>query len=137
MDKSHTFGGRLAQQRKLKKLTQDQLGQGIGTKGKNATKAVVVGWEKDRHFPRVDQLVLICKKLDTSADYLMFGKVEESKLRPELQEIIRAFAGLEDHQVEFAMRAIRPALEMAPLKQPDQPKESPGDESSSSDRRVM
>jgi transcriptional regulator with XRE-family HTH domain len=70
-----TFGARLTEARKRKQLTQDGLGKGLGTDGKDASKAVVYGWEKDQHFPRVDQLALICERLGCSADYLLFGEL--------------------------------------------------------------
>lgn len=77
------FGERLTAKRKAKGLTQDQLGRGLGTDGKDASKAVVYGWEKDQHAPRVDQLVLICERLDCSADFLLFGR-EQNSLSPEV-----------------------------------------------------
>lgn len=69
-----TFGLRLRLVREQKGLTQDGLGKGLGTDGKDVGKSVVYGWEKDQHMPRVDQLLLICQRLDCSADYLLFGK---------------------------------------------------------------
>lgn len=84
-----SFGARLTQARKEKGLTQDGLGKGLGTDGKDAGKAVVYGWEKDQHYPRVDQLVLICKKLEVTADYLLFGKVEASSLAPDVLRTIQ------------------------------------------------
>ena len=68
-----TFGKRLAAVRKERGLTQQDLGRGLGTDGADAGKQVVYGWEKDQHFPKVDQLILICRKLKCSADYLLFG----------------------------------------------------------------
>src|SRR4051812_48117156 len=58
-----TFGARLRECRKAKHLSQEQLGQGLGTDGKDCTKAVVSGWERGEHFPRVDQLILICQRI--------------------------------------------------------------------------
>lgn len=69
-----SFGTRLTQTRKAKGLTQDQLGKGLGTDGKDVGKAVVYGWEKDQHAPRADQLRMICERLDCSADYLLLGR---------------------------------------------------------------
>lgn len=132
------FGDRLAEIRKQKKLTQDQLGEGLGTDGADASKAVVLGWEKNRHFPRVDQLMMICEKLGTSADYLVFGKVPDSQMRPEVQEIAAALGRLTADQFSFAMQGIRYALEAAALKKPaDQKDERKFDEPSSSLRRAL
>jgi transcriptional regulator with XRE-family HTH domain len=69
-----TFGERLRDARKAKNLTLEQLGVGLGTDGKDATKAVVWGWEKGQHFPRVDQLALICARLKCNAHFLLFGE---------------------------------------------------------------
>jgi transcriptional regulator with XRE-family HTH domain len=81
-----TFGARLSASRRAKGLTQEGLGKGLGTDGADASKSVVYGWEKDQHYPRVDQLVLICEKLGCGADYLLFGKVE-AQLSPEVGEL--------------------------------------------------
>ena len=68
-----SFGVRLTKARKAMSMTQQELGKGLGTDGKDATKSVVYGWEKGQHFPRVDQLVLICERLKCGADHLLFG----------------------------------------------------------------
>lgn len=68
-----SFGARLARIRKQRGLTQAELGRGLATNGEDAGKQVVYGWEKDQHYPRVDQLMLICAKLGISADFLLFG----------------------------------------------------------------
>jgi transcriptional regulator with XRE-family HTH domain len=80
-----TFGTRLAAARRDAGLTQQELGQGLGTDGANASKSVVYGWEKDQHAPRVDQLMMICERLSCSADYLLFGK--QANLTPEALRI--------------------------------------------------
>lgn len=69
------FGSRLKAARVAKKLSQTELGRGLDTGGTDATKQTVSSWENGRHFPRVDQLVLICRKLTVSADQLLFGAV--------------------------------------------------------------
>ena len=71
------FGDRLAAARKNSGLTQGELGRGLGTDGADVGKSVVYGWEKDQHHPRVDQLALICKRLNCSADYLLLGEEAE------------------------------------------------------------
>ena len=58
---------------KLRGMAQTELGKGLGTDGADVGRQVVYGWEKDQHYPRVDQLILICEKLSCSADYLLFG----------------------------------------------------------------
>lgn len=89
-----SFGTRLRTLREQKGLTQEGLGKGLGTAGADAGKAVVYGWEKDQHHPRVDQLMLICKRLGCSADYLLFGT--ESNLTQEALLIARWFDRLTD-----------------------------------------
>jgi len=74
-----SFGERLAAARQKKKMTQTELGKGLGTDGADAGKQVIYGWEKNQHYPRVDQLMLICKKLDVSADFLLFGEESSSR----------------------------------------------------------
>lgn len=70
-----TFGSRLKAAREAKGLSQTELGKGLNTGGEDAKKAVVSGWENDHHYPRVDQLMLICNKLGVGADFLLFGEV--------------------------------------------------------------
>jgi transcriptional regulator with XRE-family HTH domain len=81
------FGARLREKRKQKGLTQEQLGQGLGTNGENCSKSVVYGWEKEQHYPRVDQLYLICEKLGCSADAIMFGRETAGAFSPEVAEL--------------------------------------------------
>ena len=76
-----SFGARLRFAREAAKKTQTQLGQGLGTDGADVSKSVVLGWEKDRHFPRADQLGVICARLGVSADNLLFGD-ESASLSP-------------------------------------------------------
>lgn len=84
------FGDRLARLRKEKDLTQDQLGVDLGVDHKNSSKSVVVGWEKNRHFPRADQLATLCERHGWSADYLLLGTVSESSLQPEVLAVAGA-----------------------------------------------
>lgn len=79
------FGQRLADMRKARKLTQAELGRGLGTDGTDAGKQVVYGWEKGIYFPKVDQLAAICQRLGVSADWLLFG--EKVAISPMAQEL--------------------------------------------------
>lgn len=104
-----SFGVRLREARVKKDLTQEGLGKGLGTNGDDAGKAVVSGWEKDRHFPRADQLAMICDKLGVSADYLLFGKIVATNLSPESAAVateIDTFSGQQRDQVILACRAV-------------------------------
>jgi transcriptional regulator with XRE-family HTH domain len=107
------FGARLAAARKAKQLTQEQLGKGLGTDGKDASKAVVYGWEKDQHYPRVDQLELICNKLNCSADFLLFGVENVSGLRPEVAAVAKKINDLTDKQRAWVLSTLVHVLEVA------------------------
>lgn len=90
-----TFGARLKTARTAKGLTQEELGRGLSTDGKDASKSVVYGWEKDQHYPRTDQLEMICKKLGCSADYLLFGIESQAVFSTEAAQIARQFDEVE------------------------------------------
>lgn len=107
-----TFGSRLTEARKLKGLTQDGLGKGLGTDGKDASKAVVYGWEKDQHFPRVDQLVLICERLGVTADYLLFGVTPVSELPADLADCVAQVTSLPPKHRQVAVAHIRQILDL-------------------------
>lgn len=76
-----TFGNRLKKARIAKKLSQEQLGKGLGVLGVDVTKQTVYGWEKDHHHPTTRQLALICAKLGESADWLLLGKAPNNDMR--------------------------------------------------------
>lgn len=70
-------------------MTQTQLGKGLGTNGADVSKAVVLGWEKDRHSPRADQLAVICERLAVNPDWLLMGA--EQGLSVDAQRVAREF----------------------------------------------
>lgn len=78
MDKSTSFGfgQRLRAARESAGLSGLALGKGAGENGRDASKQSVSDWENDRHYPKADQLRLICLKLNISADYLIFGDIK-------------------------------------------------------------
>jgi transcriptional regulator with XRE-family HTH domain len=108
-----SFGARLTQARKDKGLTQTDLGRGLGTDGDDASKAVVYGWEKDQHFPRVDQLKLICERLGISADLLLFGRTTELGLLPEVASLAREITELPTAQRDWVLGVVRQTIEAA------------------------
>lgn len=111
-----SFGSRLTEARKRKGLTQEALGKGLGTDGKDASKAVVYGWEKDQHFPRVDQLAMICERLEASADQLLFGiQAPPSGLLPDVAELARAVNDLHETPRRFVIETARLAISHAHL----------------------
>ena len=74
---SFGFGERLKAARKAAGITGAELGEGAGENGRNASKASVSDWENERHYPKADQLRVICLKLNISADHLVFGDIKE------------------------------------------------------------
>lgn len=72
------FGARLKAARQNAGLTQAELGKGAGEFGKDANKQSISDWEAERYYPKVDQLRIICLRLNASADELVFGDVKEA-----------------------------------------------------------
>lgn len=71
------FGARLKAARQKAGLSGTELGKGAGENGKDASKASVSDWENDRHYPKADQLRVICLKLNISSDFLVFGDIKD------------------------------------------------------------
>lgn len=106
------FGARLAKARKNKGLSMEALGEGLGTDGKDVTKQTVWGWEDGRHFPKTDQLFEICRRLNCSADYLLFGT--EAALSPAAAELGRELDAVADPQErEQAFQLCKGTIRMA------------------------
>ena len=110
---SMTFGSHLRTAREAKKLSQEQLGKGLGTDGADASKSVVYGWEKGQHFPRVDQLILICNKLGCSADCLLFGADAPAKLSPESAQLAAEIDGFEGEVRSHIIRLCKETIRFA------------------------
>lgn len=68
-----TLGTRLKNQRKSKKLTQQQVADAIGV-----SKTSVIYWEKDENLPKHDSLMALAKVLGITSDYLLYGKESDS-----------------------------------------------------------
>ncbi len=60
------FAVRLREQRLEKGLKQKQLAEAVGT-----TDDSIYSWEKGRSQPSVEQIRLLCRCLNISADYLI------------------------------------------------------------------
>ena len=65
MENDNIFAQRLTEIRKLNNLTQQKLGEAVGTH-----KQAVNNWEKGVAFPNLQLFVKLCRLLDCSADYL-------------------------------------------------------------------
>jgi transcriptional regulator with XRE-family HTH domain len=75
---SFGFGARLKEARNAANLSGTELGRGAGdAPGKDASKQSVADWESERHYPKADQIRLICLKLNVSADHLIFGDIKK------------------------------------------------------------
>jgi len=68
-----TLGTRLKNQRKSKKLTQQQVADAIGV-----SKTSVIYWEKDENLPKHDSLMALAQILGITSDYLLHGKESNS-----------------------------------------------------------
>lgn len=68
-----TLGTRLKNQRKSKKLTQQQVADAIGV-----SKTSVIYWEKDENLPKHDSLMALAQILGVTSDYLLYGKDNDS-----------------------------------------------------------
>lgn len=118
------FGARLKEARENAKMSGAKLGVGLGeTPGKDASRQTISDWESERHYPSIRQLYLICLKLGTSADELLFGNKDPftdervvtavkaigqlgPKERADLLQLLAA-PGVPDGEVEEKMPATR------------------------------
>ena len=62
----NTFGWRLRKARRNKRLSQRELAKRI-----YCHMTVIAKWEQNAHKPSYDFIVLLCKALDVSADWLL------------------------------------------------------------------
>ena len=68
-----SIGNRIRNLRKEKKLTQKDLAKILGI-----TDAAIVHWEKDVNIPKLEHLNIMAPTLNTTIDYIMYGKSETS-----------------------------------------------------------
>lgn len=123
--RSFGFGERLRSARLGRGLTQTELGIGTGENGRDAKKQSVVDWEKERHYPKADQLRAICLKLGVSADDLLFGDIKSAAAVATAESAVMALTeaqrlaliarlngpAVSDHEVEQKMPAVKKARE--------------------------
>lgn len=105
MGNSFGFGERLRLARIAAGLSGTQLGLGAGEHGKDASKASVSDWENERHYPKMDQLRVICLKLNISADDLIFGDIKKDAKSIEAE---RMLLGLTQEQREKLLDRMTP-----------------------------
>jgi transcriptional regulator with XRE-family HTH domain len=76
----HIFAKRLKGLRKIKGLTQKELGNLL-----NLTEAAIGMWEQARRLPDAETLPRLAKVLETSVDYLLGAeRQEDEKIRLEV-----------------------------------------------------
>lgn len=79
-----TIGLRLKKLRKEKKLTQVDVAKKLGV-----SDAAVVKWEKDMNVPKLEHLNILAPILNTTIDYIMYGKVESSDTVKDYRPVTR------------------------------------------------
>lgn len=111
MDKtaSFGFGARLKKARETANLSGTELGRGAGEKpGKDASKQSVADWEAERHYPKADQLRLICLKLNISADHLIFGDIKKDAALLQAASVVQALT--EEQRKKLLSMMMGPAV---------------------------
>ncbi|MBQ7243825.1 MAG: helix-turn-helix transcriptional regulator [Bacilli bacterium] len=77
-DQKKEFGKRLAEMRKSKGLSQEQLREMINC----PSVQMISGWERGHSFPSAIYLITFAKKLDVSIDYLLLGRKNSNENEP-------------------------------------------------------
>lgn len=67
-----SLGNKLAEARRAKNLTQEQLAEKL-----EVTRQAVSRWESDAAYPETDKLVRMARILEVSCDYLLQDGVDE------------------------------------------------------------
>lgn len=99
------FGRRLADARQAKGLTQDDIAAIF-----DISKQAVSHWERGRNQPTAEQLSILARELQVSADWLLSGRAAPN-LPPELSP--DRLASLPDDLLQQAIGAVRVVLAMA------------------------
>lgn len=73
------IGERIRKLRTGQRLSQEQLADAV-----NVSRQAVSKWETGESVPDTERLMLLCRVLDVSADYLLFGK-EQNDVQPTVQ----------------------------------------------------
>lgn len=74
-----TFGEKLFNLRKTKKLSQEELAEKLGV-----TRQAISRWENGETMPDSPNLIEICDLFDVSADYLLRDKTGNNETEPKL-----------------------------------------------------
>jgi len=90
------WGDRLQAVRQARDMSGEKLGKGIQAKRADASRQTVSDWESERHYPNVWQLAEICRRLDTTADFLLFGREDaKAAISPQVVAAVQMLASLQ------------------------------------------
>lgn len=118
MENSFGFGERLRKARKEKGWSQSEMGKGAGENGRNASKQSVTDWEKERHYPKADQIRVLCLRLGVTADELIFGDVRAAANLAHAESAISQLTPEQRHALLAKMLGPAVSDEMVELKVP-------------------
>lgn len=85
-----SFGNKLAEARRAKNLTQEQLAEQL-----EVTRQAVSRWESDAAYPETDKIVRMARILEVSCDYLLQDGVDEkgSPVKPPVTRLLKQAQG--------------------------------------------
>ena len=92
------IGMRIKQMRKLKHYTQEQLSEIIDMSQKNLSMV-----ERGEAGLSIGSLMAVCKALDASADYILFGISENNQNN----SVIKLLSGLNENQQSYAEELLK------------------------------
>lgn len=104
-----TFGEKLKQARKGKKLTQRELADAVGAKHNS-----ISDWEKDKCRPDMDTIELLCGVLEITPTYLVGSQnnnkpneiVENIISQPDILEMLTQYSLLDDEDKQAIKQII-------------------------------
>jgi transcriptional regulator with XRE-family HTH domain len=102
------FGARLKDARIAAKLSGAELGKNAGERGKDASKQSVADWEAERHYPKADQLRVICLRLGVSSDHLIFGDLQRQAAMANAENAVSALTA--EQRKALLERMLGPAV---------------------------
>ena len=92
-----SIGNKIAESRKKKNLTQEQLAELL-----NVTRQSVSRWESEQTYPDMDKIVFLAEILDVSCDYLLTDKeVEKTGQDISRNSITRLLFGAKGKRVKL------------------------------------
>ncbi len=100
------FGKRLQEARRAANLTQADVGAFF-----DLQKQAISAWEQETNLPSAQQLATLCKELDVSSEWLLFGVTPP----PISAEVLRRLALLSPDEARRVENTVRGYLEMSPL----------------------